>query len=872
MKTRYLLSIILPAAALLTACNVEVAMPSEEVSGELVTLEATIGEPGTRIHFTADRDTYTETRWEADDCIWVRSDTQPLWEAGDCFRTTAADISSDGHSAKFTGRTRRDGKLCAVYPYQMVNALSGNDAVRLDVPESQTIVPGDCPRYSNAAVAFWADGGTGFAMKYVFGALKLSLKGDGVKVSSFELIDANPSFALWGTCVVTPDYKAKDIKEIKMEGDAAVNKLTIIPPSEITLDGNTYEFYVMLPEGALSKGFVLKALDASGKTVARLITDKANTIVRGKVLRMPAAAMETVVPSAGVNFEGSGVAADPFIISTPEELIGLADYVNSEESYATYADKVYLQTVTIDMSGKDFTPIGAYKARPFKGVYDANGVTISNLSTAGLNKDNPASGIFGYAEKARINGIMARGRTNTGAFNMVGGIVGSASECEITSCYLDSSELSVKADYCGGIVGSAVKGLIDNCMVLKSSVGGNEEVGGLAGKLNGTEVKNCAFMQSSVTSATDDVGGIAGWCVSSCTFDTCQVLDGIIKAKTNYAGGIVGLLEASVLKGCTVKGTTTVSGEKNCIGGIAGYAKKAVASTLEGCMVSGSTKVSGVQSIGGMIGWLDTGTLKDCVLGEKAMVSGSSDGVGGMVGRAISKSGTENLFDNCCLAGEAVVEGAYSVGGIIGYAYPDSGGPVNVINCGVQSGTVRSLSCDTGADPAKGDCMSAGIVGRMRLSDAGSIGRIVNCYVYVSGLPCDLQMAHPSLGAFIGYGHISDTGEMLLHNCCTNLGNNDITLAGAVIADTSDASQVGALFGKLPNSAVIKVTHNVYMDNGLGIGVTGSNTVVSDNEKLSGSAFTDGGTAQALLNANLSGTGFTLREWTVDGDGRPVLK
>jgi hypothetical protein len=252
MKTRYLLSIILPAAALLTACNVEVAMPSEEVSGELVTLEATIGEPGTRIHFTADRDTYTETRWEADDCIWVRSDTQPLWEAGDCFRTTVADISSDGHSAKFTGRTRRDGKLCAVYPYQMVNALSGNDAVRLDVPESQTIVPGDCPRYSNAAVAFWADGGTGFAMKYVFGALKLSLKGDGVKVSSFELIDANPSFALWGTCVVTPDYEAKDIKEIKMEGEAAVNKLTIIPPSEITLDGNTYEFYVMLPEGALS--------------------------------------------------------------------------------------------------------------------------------------------------------------------------------------------------------------------------------------------------------------------------------------------------------------------------------------------------------------------------------------------------------------------------------------------------------------------------------------------------------------------------------------------------------------------------------------------------------------------------------------------
>ncbi|MBP5721097.1 MAG: hypothetical protein J6W82_08555 [Bacteroidales bacterium] len=871
MKTRFTLSTMLSVAALLTACNVEVEIPSEEISGELVTLEATIGEPGTKIHFAADRDTYTETRWEADDCIWVRSDTKPLWETGDCFRTTAADISSDGHSAKFTGRTRRDGKLCAVYPYQMVNALSGNDAVVLDVPDNQLIVPGDCPRYSNAAVAFWADGGTGFAMKYVFGALKLSLKGDGVQVSRFELIEANPSFALWGTCVVTPDYEAKDIKEIKMEGDAAVNKLSIVPPSEITLGDTPYEFYVILPEGALSRGFVLKALDASGKTVARIMTDKANSIVRGKVLRMPAVAMETVVPGAGVNFEGSGVEADPFIISTPEELIGLADYVNSEENYAAYADKVYRQTVSIDMSGKDYTPVGAYKARPFKGVYDAGGFTIANLSTSGLNKDNPASGIFGYAEKAVINGIMARGRSNTGAFNMVGGIVGSASECEITNCYLDSSDLSVKADYCGGIVGSAYKGSIENCIVTKSSVSGNEEVGGIAGKLNGTEVKQCAFMQGMVNSASDDVGGIAGWCVSSCTFDTCLVLDAEINAKTDYAGGIVGLLEASVIKGCTVNGTTKVSGEKNCIGGIAGYAKKTVASTLEACNVCGSTSVSGIQNIGGMIGWLDTGTLKDCILGENALVSGSGDGVGGMVGRAISKSGTDNLLDNCVMTGNAVVEGAYSVGGIIGYAYPDSKGPVNIINCGVHSGTIRSLSCDTGADPAQGDCMSAGIVGRMRLSDAGSIGRIINCYVYVSGLPCVLQMVHPSLGAFIGYGHISDTGEMLVYNCCTNLGKNDITLAGAVITDTSSASQVGALFGKLPNSSAVKVTHNVYMDNGLGVGVTGNDTVVSDNTMLDEGAFADGNTAQALLNANLSGSGFTLREWTVDDSGRPVI-
>ncbi len=292
MKTRYLLSLVLSAASLFTACNIELETVPEAGSGDIITLEATIGGPSTRLHFTGDRDTYTETRWEAEDCIWVRSDTQPVWESGDCFKTSAADISADGHSAKFTGRTRRDGRLCAVYPYQMVNPLSGNGEVRLDVPESQAILPGDCPRYSNAAVAFCANGSTSLSMNYVFGALKLSLKGSGITVNSFELTDADPACALWGTCLITPDYESGNILSVAMVNGVAANKLTLVPASGITLGDTPFEFYVMLPEGSLSKGFTLKAMDTSGQTVAMLATGKDNTIVRGKVVKMPTAVME----------------------------------------------------------------------------------------------------------------------------------------------------------------------------------------------------------------------------------------------------------------------------------------------------------------------------------------------------------------------------------------------------------------------------------------------------------------------------------------------------------------------------------------------------------------------------------------------------
>ena len=859
------------AAALLTACNTGIEAPSEDVSGELVTLEATIGEPSTKLHFTADKDTYTETRWEAGDCIWVKSDTQPVWEAGDCFKTSASDISSDGHSAKFTGRTRRDGKICAVYPYQIVNALSGNDAVRLDISGTQAIVPGDCPAYSNAAVAFWADGSTSFAMKYVFGALRLSIKGPGVKVSSFELTNGDPSFALWGTCVITPDYGNKDIKAIEMEGTAA-GSLELVPASEVTLSGTPYEFYVMLPEGALAKGFTLKAKDATGTVVAKLVTDKANTIVRGKVVKMPTAIMTDPSSGSGVTFKGQGTEDAPYIISTAYELIGLANYVNSETDYDKYADKYYVQTADIEMMGKDFTPIGAYKDRPFKGVYRGDYWGIYNLATSGLDKENPASGIFGYTDKAKISGILATGRVNTGAFQMTGGIVGYANETEFSNCMLKNSKLNSSADFCGGIVGSAEKCSLTSCFVLSSTISGNEEVGGIAGKANGSNVKSCGIDNSSVSSATDDVGGIIGWCIGSSMVYGCYNHSSEVNAKTDYAGGTVGLLEASQVQACTMSGTSKVIGGKNCIGGIVGYAKKDASSAIVGCVVCDDAKVSGIQNVGGIVGWLDTGVINQCTLRGNALVSGSGDGVGGMAGRAISKNGTENLFLSCRIQDNVVIEGAYSVGGILGYAYPDSKGPVNIINCGVLSGTVRSLSCDTNANPAEGDCMSAGIVGRMRLSDAGSEGRIINCFVYVSGLPCVLPMTHPSLGAFIGYGHITSTGKMEIQNCCTNLGKKDITLAGSVISDTSSASQVGALFGKLPNSSVIKVTNNVYMQNGLGIGVTGANTVVSDNYELLENQFIDGTTAQTILNSNLTGSIYTLNEWTADSSGRPVLK
>ena len=892
MKNKYIIPFLMCFAALAASCTIEPKSPEEELSGEVVTLEATIGTPETRIHFEGDKGTYTATAWEADDCIWVRSDTQPYWESGDCFKTSQGDISSDGHSAKFTGRTRKDGKLAAVYPYLLVNGASTNEKVILDIPSTQEIVAGDCAKYSNAAVAFWADGTDKFAMKYVFGAVKFSLTGESIEVDHFELLDANTSSALWGPFTVVPNYEAKDIASISLETAPSSNKLTLKPQSAVTLSATPYEFYVMLPEGSLSNGFVIKAIDASGKTIASLVSDKDNSVVRGKVVKMPAAELKKAAEGEA-SLEGSGIEADPYIIASAEDLISMSKLINSDETYAKYADKIYKQTATIDMNMKEFTPIGAVAAKPFKGTYEGSNNRIDNLSTSGYDAENPASGVFGYAEDATICRLAVSNRVNTGNFNRVGGLVGYAKNCTFLQCSAIHGELSATANMCAGIVADMVGGKasycsaasiklsnsknyaggiaahahdgasIEYCFTDHVDINGANEVGGIVGKLDASTILSCSTQRTNVTATEEDAGGTVGWSVNNSTIKGCRIYNkSKITAGDYYAGGIVGLVQLSTLENCAVEDSEIGGGDRN--GGIAGYMKNSV-STLDGCSVKNGSTVSGGLNIGGITGWMDLGTIKGCsFVGSK--VDATGDGVGGIVGRAIAKSGGNNTIDLCWIE-DSEIKGAYSVGGIIGYTYPDSEGVIDIINSGVRSGIIHALACDTGGNPAKGDCMCGAIIGWMRNSDSGSKAYIYNCYSYISpgSFICDLAMSHPSFGGLVGYGSLSSAGEVIIKNCVSSLVQSDIILAGSVISDISSASQVGAIYGHLPNSAKISISDCHYIDS-LPIGAERANIVIGENYSYTSETFVSNSTMVDKLNAYVAAeTTYPLKKWSLSG-------
>lgn len=887
MKTRYILTVLAVSALAAAACTRDIE-PAPEADS--VTFEATIGQPGTKMHFAGDHGTYTEVRWEDGDRIWVRSDTQPAWEKGDCFTTSASDISSDGHSAKFTGRTRADGKICAVYPYAMASDLSDNDKVLLNIPDTQEIIPGDCPRHSIAAVAFWADGSTSFNMKYVLGAVKFSLTGQDVPVQYFELVDANTSQALHGTLEITPDYDIKDVASVTMTGKAFSNKVKLVPSEPVTLGSTPYEFYVMLPEGALAAGFTIKAYDAEGNEAGEVSTSADNSIVRGKVRTMPAAAL-TSDSQEEVTMEGSGTEADPFKVASAD-VLSLISTKMAGDAYDEVADKYFVQTEDIDMAGIEFVPIGQTSAKPFKGHYDGAGKTISNVVTGGESSDNPASGIFGYTNGAVITGVKAVGRGNSGSFVRVGGIVGHAVNTTIESCSLTGGSLEASANVVAGIAaqidGGTVKdcsvsdvtistttnyaagivahlpsgGTIENCTVSNATIKGVAENGGICGKIIGGTVKDCSVISTKVVGTGEDIGGIAGWTKPNTTFQNCTVSGATISSTKNYVAGIVALPEGATIIGCTVNEGTVITSDMGGTGGIAGFFKN-TASTVEGCTVDGISITGAATNIGGVVGRFDLGEIKSTVV-KNTSIKGI-DSVGGIAGRPIT-SGGDCIIDGCNVE-KVQIEGTIYLGGIAGYIYPDSNYLLTLANCGVKSLSITS---------SEADARMGGIVGWVRLTDKNSNARILNCYAHsVEGAPISFvypsSATAPSVGGIIGYASMRDSeqGTLLIAGCTSNLTAANVN--GGSVPDDTQAANIGALFGIVVDNTAATVKECAFVsDGGLTAGPVGANVVSSGIEGFASSGYA--ASASAKLSAFASSfSDYTLMGWTVSG-GLPVLQ
>lgn len=355
------------------------------------------------------------------------------------------------------------------------------------------------------------------------------------------------------TCQVTVKNPIIDVRYISIDQ----KELTLAKKESGTLS------VTISPENATDKTIYWNSEDQSIATVDQ---NGIVTAVNGGVTTVTATAANGVKATVKV-----------FVlveINTPQQLKNMASDLTAH--YKLMRD--------IDLGNTEWTPIGADEDNAFTGDFDGNGHKISGLKIT--NPSTDYSGLFGSlkgnVKNLTVEGQIAFSTTNASRHVYTGGICG---DCEQGSSIIRcdnrvSLQVELKNEdrgsntYVGGIVGYGFYGEIKNCRnyanISASSPSGlltSAYAGGILGGGFDNVVENC-----------ENVGGISAYSAG-----------GIAKYSVDsYAGGIAGA--AYKVRGCTNKGTVRAEGyadfqtaydSRVCAGGIAGFLNNG---TLEDCV------------------------------------------------------------------------------------------------------------------------------------------------------------------------------------------------------------------------------------------------------------------------------------------------
>ncbi len=330
---------------------------------------------------------------------------------------------------------------------------------------------------------------------------------------------------------------------------------------------------------------------------------------------------------------GKGTQEEPYQISTPEQLVYLADIILKNEIGMEEGKGQYYKLMNdIDLGNYNWQPIGYAKRKEgtfyggsyFYGIFDGNGYTIRNLTINQKNPnfDNYYYGLFGW---------------NCGT---------------IQNLKVESAKIQVdKVSYIGGIA-AVNEGIIENCSfdgVI--NVSSAADIGGIVGRQCGGSVQKCTNKAKIV---------------------------GDINTESEYIGGLVGFNEAGKILYCVNEGEIVGN---SFIGGIAGdndgFTGEA---TIGYCMNAGA--IEGNSYIGGIAGeTFRTANIIDS--GNVASVKGK-EVVGGITGGLVTGScrGEKAKVQNCMNLGKIVSSTSEMTGSVVGCTWADGEDCVNTIkNC-----------------------------------------------------------------------------------------------------------------------------------------------------------------------------------------------
>ena len=202
-------------------------------------------------------------------------------------------------------------------------------------------------------------------------------------------------------------------------------------------------------------------------------------------------------------------------------------------------------TADIDLTGKDWTPIGTNFYNSYTGTFDGGGHTIMGLT---VTTNDQYVGLFGRLGKAGT----------------------------VKNVVMDGIQITCnhRLGYAGGVAGFSWGGTIENCSV-SGSVSGTICAGGVVGIQWEASITGCS--SSATVKGMVQVGGVAGETNSGATMAACYATGNVtieIDPINNIlGGGLVGFNAGSSVLACYATGNVTSTGSstgKVHIGGFLG--------------------------------------------------------------------------------------------------------------------------------------------------------------------------------------------------------------------------------------------------------------------------------------------------------------
>ena len=175
---------------------------------------------------------------------------------------------------------------------------------------------------------------------------------------------------------------------------------------------------------------------------------------------------------------------------------GLIEFAKQVNSGVDFSGKIITLMASIDLAGVEWTPIGNVQSKAFRGVFDGNSKTISNLTVTGTE----GVGLFGYVDWNRGVG-----------------------HSTIQNIIIDNAVIN-GTHYVGALAGWVQTANVLDCNVLNSSINCINPVGGEDGDKAGAVVGYFSTATQGIAGIAELENAYAKDCVVSAGRDAGQIV------------------------------------------------------------------------------------------------------------------------------------------------------------------------------------------------------------------------------------------------------------------------------------------------------------------------------------------------------------